>query len=302
MSTEHYVIADATIKSYNSEGATFPSGLQSGAFPITEFAPTGFPYLQTGNNNPLSNDSQITHFGINAGKVLPYVVSPALAQTIWSIEIPAGVITYLKLGTDLAPGFNFTTGVVEIVNNGGNLLVQLDCARSIAYTATGAINMRISGTDFYGRKQVDNVQESEKDSAAFTTISSIRLENTTVSTQTVTIGTTITIGLPYFDDLGYNFLGASYNGDPLLTSVYQENVFDNVDYIVDTNGFFLPRISPIIETYTQDAIMIVKQAVFGFGSIPTYFSPEKFNTDLYSNLDLIIGKTPPSENWIGWRG
>lgn len=311
MDTNNYLVTDSLIKLYDKEGADMPSGIQTGYFPITEFAPTGFGYnanLSPDSTQLSSNDTQITHFGINAGKVLPYVVAPQPYQDIWQVTLPAGAVTYVKLQSDLFSGFSFQEGNVEFINATPQPYVKLDCPRSINFitsgsSGTGSVKMRVSGTDFYERKQVFEVDTASKQTVAFSTISSIRLENTYTVDVTVTIGTFDGIGLPYFDDLGVNFLGASYNFQPLLGCLYQESVFDIPEYVVEPGNTYLPYLSVNLPVnFTAGNILIAKQAVFGFGAIPTDYSPEEFNTDLYSNLSLIIGNSPPSDNWIGWRG
>lgn len=306
MALGDYLVSDSLIKKYIQEGADMPSGIQSGEFPTTEFAPTGFGY-NINSSTPdvlISNDTQITHFGINAGRVLPYVVAPQPYQDIWTVTVPANTVTYVSLQTDLSPDFQFEVSDVELIESNGVSFIKLDCPRSLNYTTTGAaVEMRMSGTDFYGRKQVQTITTASTLSYGFSTISSIRLDNSSNASETITIATNTGIGLPYFDVTGYNFLGASYNFAPLLTCQYQLPVYDSPTYSVDTTGGYLPFIQvPLNANFIAGTILLTKQAVYGFGSIPTYLDPTKFNTDLYSNMDLIIGKTPPADNWIGWRG
>lgn len=308
MSLGNYSVSDSLIKKYNQEGADMPSGIQSGEFPITEFAPTGFGYNANPGGSPdiLSNDTQITHFGINAGRVLPYVVAPQPFQDIWTVTVPANTVTYVSLQTDLVSGFSFQAGNVELVEENGVNFIKLDCPRSLNYvTSAAAVEMRMSGTDFYGRKQVQTITTASTKSYGFSTISSIRLDNSSNASATITIGTNSGIGLPYWDEFGYNFLGATYNNAPLLTCQYAQQVYDSVTYTVDATGNFLPIIEvPLAANFIAGGILSTKQAVYGFGSLPNlgYLDSEEFNTDLYSNMSFIIGATPDDTNWIGWRG
>lgn len=267
-------------RTYDPQGASVPNGVRGGNF-----------FLPNGALNP----------GIEIAQTIPTVERINQGGTIFSIAVAGSATVYVPLSS-LISGLG-----ASIVYSEDGSYIQLGNSTQLSITTSAStITWLASGYDRYQNKMVNGSQPGTPVSTTglstrcFNRLTSIKLTNNTATPCTVTIATTNSIELPYYD-FGQQALLLSCRNESrplwIAPSVAASSLPINWDFTY-TPGTIPPggansTLNPItavinlysgtprpfisLTTFVADTgtptieTLCIRQAVFGYGSLPSWF-------------------------------
>ncbi len=286
-------------KTYDPKGASVLNGIRGGR--------------DTLPNNPLSP-------GIQLGQVYTSYYRMNNATPIYTVAVPGNTSLYVTMSNLLTANNNFT-----IVNSQSGNYVQLSHPMRIGIsTSASSINVEISGYDQYDQPMINGnppsvpITSSDVSPRCFNRLTAIKLINVTSTPATVTISSTISLELPYFDfgkqslllnvrnpqrplfqalantanspiTWDFAYVGATVNAQTLNPITESINLYGGFPRsIITLNAFEADGGSGNIET------IAVRQGVYGYGSVPSWFIDSSAIPSLINGSGIVEGDGTPT--------
>lgn len=284
-------------RTYDPSGATVPSGIRGGRFTLP--------------NNPISP-------GIELGQVYTSYYRVNNNSTMYTVTVPANSTLYVQMSTLQTSGNSFAI----VYSDNGNYIQLTNPMKINVGTSAGSINYEISGYDqydqrnIYGNNPASPVTSNGLTARCFNKLTAIKLTNVSGTPAPVTISSTFSLELPYFDYGQASLLLNCRNPQrPLLVAPSNVNATPiNWDFIyvpstvgnsagnpiTATINLYSGTPRPIIELSSFEAdggsgnieTIAVRQGVFGFNSLPNWVSVDPFLVPSLINGGQVLNGNP----------